>query len=250
MNDLEKYFNENTGRRIHKWKHYFDVYDRHFARYRDTEVHVVEFGISQGGSLEMWKDYFGPKCHIYGVDINERCKVFEEDRVKVFTGDQGDRAFLRSLGEAIPRIDILIDDGGHTMQQQICTFEELFPKIENDGVYFCEDCHTSYRRKFGGGYKRRGSFIEYAKNFVDAVNAWHSKTPRLQVTDFTRSSRSVHFYDSIVVVEKGDVDEPVNLKTGELQIPDYHPPKRIDKRFFDAVKNPIRKMLGSEKKKK
>jgi hypothetical protein len=70
MNDLEKYFLGNTGKLIDKWKHYFDVYDRHFSRYRGTDVHFVEFGVSQGGSLQMWKNYFGPKARIYGVDIN------------------------------------------------------------------------------------------------------------------------------------------------------------------------------------
>src|SRR5437016_6128611 len=103
MNDLEKYFQANTGRLIHKLNHYFEIYDRHFAKFRGTEVHVVEFGVSQGGSLQMWKEYFGPKCRIYGVDINPHCKTMEEDRVQVFIGDQEDRAFLKSLAASIPR---------------------------------------------------------------------------------------------------------------------------------------------------
>jgi len=78
MNDLEKYFTENTGRLIHKWKHYFEIYDRHFSRFRDTEVHVVEFGVSQGGSLQMWKQYFGPNSKIFGIDINPHCKKLQE----------------------------------------------------------------------------------------------------------------------------------------------------------------------------
>ena len=53
MNDLEKYFAKNTGRLIHKWKHYFEIYDRHFSRFRGSNVHVVEFGVSHGGSLRM-----------------------------------------------------------------------------------------------------------------------------------------------------------------------------------------------------
>ncbi len=69
MNDIEKYFKENTALSIHKWQHYFDVYDRHFSRYRGTDVHIVEFGVSEGGSLQMWKNYFGPDCKIYGVDM-------------------------------------------------------------------------------------------------------------------------------------------------------------------------------------
>jgi 23S rRNA U2552 (ribose-2'-O)-methylase RlmE/FtsJ len=98
MNDLEKYFTKNTGRLIHKWKHYFEVYDRHFSRFRGTDVHIVEFGVSQGGSLQMWKKYFGPKCKIYGIDINPHCKQLEEDQVEIFIGDQQDRAFLQTIG--------------------------------------------------------------------------------------------------------------------------------------------------------
>ena len=82
MNDLEKYFHENTGRLIHKWKHYFEIYDRHFSRFRGTDVHILEFGVSQGGSLQMWKNYFGHRCKIYGVDINKHCKSLEEDQIK------------------------------------------------------------------------------------------------------------------------------------------------------------------------
>ena len=170
MNDLEKYFRNNTDRSIHKWEHYFEIYDRHFSRFRGTDVHIVEFGVSQGGSLQMWKDYFGPQCKIYGIDINHHCKQFEEEQVKIYIGDQSDRDFLKSLVTEIPRIDILIDDGGHMMKEQINTFEELFDHIQSQGIYLCEDLHTSYWSNFAGGYKKRGTFIEYSKNFIDSIH--------------------------------------------------------------------------------
>ena len=151
MNDLERYFTENTGRLIHKWKHYFAIYDRHFSRFRDTDVHVAEIGISQGGSLQMWKQYFGPKAKIFGVDINPYCKKLEEEGIEIFIGDQEDRTFLKSLTQKIPKIDILIDDGGHSMKQQIATYEELFSHIDENGIYLCEDVHTSYCPGWGGG---------------------------------------------------------------------------------------------------
>ena len=53
MNDLEQYFSENTNRKISKWQHYFDVYDRHLSRFRKKEIVVLEIGVWQGGSLEM-----------------------------------------------------------------------------------------------------------------------------------------------------------------------------------------------------
>jgi len=203
MNDLEKYFTENTGRLIYKWKHYFEIYDRHFSRFRGTNVHVVEFGVFQGGSLQMWKQYFGPNAKIFGVDINPHCKKLEEDQIEIFIGNQDDRKFLKSLTEKIPRIDILIDDGGHMMRQQINTYEELFPFINKDGVYLCEDVFTSYWSEYGGGYKKRGTFIEYSKNFIDYINSWHYvKKQRVNFAKFAESVHSIHYYDGIFVIEK------------------------------------------------
>src|SRR3989344_1191002 len=76
--DLEKYFDSNTKNLMHKWMHYFDIYDRHFSRFPGTDVHLLEIGVSQGGSLQMWKGYFGPRAVIYGADINPNCKALEE----------------------------------------------------------------------------------------------------------------------------------------------------------------------------
>jgi 23S rRNA U2552 (ribose-2'-O)-methylase RlmE/FtsJ len=216
MNDLEKYFRANTGRGIEKWIHYFDVYDRHFSRYRDTEVVVLEIGVSHGGSLQMWKHYFGEKAKIYGIDINPKCKEFEEDNIQIFIGSQEDRTFLREIKTKIPKLDILIDDGGHTMNQQIVSFEELFSHIKEEGIYLCEDLHTSYWLSFGGGLKRCGTFIEYSKNFIDWLNAYH--ITQMKVNDFTRSVDSVHYYDSMIVVEKKSRLQPPTVEfTGKTQ---------------------------------
>lgn len=232
MNDLERIFAENTERLIHKWKHYFEIYDRHFSRFKGTDVHLVEFGVSQGGSLQMWKEYFGPKARIYGIDINPHCEKLAEERIEIFIGDQEDRKFLKALTKKIPRIDILIDDGGHTMTQQINTYEEIFPFVDKNGVYLCEDLHTSYWPKWGGGYKKRGTFIEYSKNFIDYINAWHSVQPRrLKVTDFTKSVHSLHYYDSILVIEKRQIEKPSHLKTGAATIPDFNQQPSLLKRI-------------------
>ena len=215
MNDLEKYFRANKKRLIHKWVHYFDAYDRHFSRFRGKEIVLLEIGVFHGGSLQMWKDYFGDGVKIYGVDIDPRCKEYEEENIKIFTGSQSDREFLRELKKEIPPIDILIDDGGHTMEQQIVTYEELFGHVKDNGVYLCEDLHTSYWDKWGGGHRREGTFIEYSKNFIDQLNAYHSKEKSLKVDDFTKSVDSIHYYDSILVLEKKKRGKPYHEKTGK-----------------------------------
>lgn len=221
MNDLEAYFQSNPGRMIHKWMHYFDVYDRHLSRFRGTEVNLVEVGVYQGGSMQMWKHYLGPKAHIWGVDINPAVVQFEEERVRIVIGDQGDRVFLQGFADALPPIHIVIDDGGHMMAQQRATFEVLFPKLDAHGVYVCEDLHTSYWADYGGGYLDPGSFVEFSKRCIDRLNAWHSRDPAsLPVSDFTRSADSMHFYDSMLVIEKRPRQPPEHRRTGIRTLPD------------------------------
>lgn len=214
-NPLEVYFYKNRGRLIHKWLHYFDIYDRHFSPYRNKPVTIVEFGVYHGGSLQMWKHYFGKNARIIGIDINPECKKLEEKQVEIYIGDQENRDFLRKLRKQIGPIDVLIEDGGHSMGQQIATFEEMFPAIKDGGVYLVEDLHTSYWEEYGGGYKKAGTFIEYAKDIIDQLHAWHSHdSRRLKITDYTKHIRGMHVYDSIIVFDKGTVKKPIAKKVG------------------------------------
>jgi cephalosporin hydroxylase len=214
-NPLRAYFEGNEGRLIHKWMHYFDIYERHFSPFRGKPVNVVEFGVSHGGSLQMWKEYFGPRAHITGVDIMPKCAQLAEDRIDVVIGDQEDRAFLRSLARKLGSVDVLIEDGGHTAAQQIHTFEEFWPYIADGGVFLVEDLHSSYWERYGGGYKRPGTFIEYAKDLIDQQHAWHSREKdKFDVDEYTRTIRGMHVYDSIIVFDKAPVSRPTHRRTG------------------------------------
>lgn len=236
MNDLEKYFRQNNQNLIHKWIHYFDVYDRYFCKFRDKEIVLLEIGVSQGGSLQMWKNYFGPKAKIYGIDIDPRCKELEENNIKIFIGSQSDRKFLREIMRTIPPVDILIDDGGHTMVQQRVTFEELFQHVKEEGVYLCEDLHTSYWLTHGGGYRRRGTFIEYSKKFIDHLNAYHSEQRALRVNNFTRTVDAIHYYDSMIVIEKRKKEKPYAERTGNKRFPDSAEPKSFLSKVLKEIK--------------
>jgi len=234
VNPLQEYFEANPGRLIHKWLHYFDIYHRHFQDFRNRPCTIVEFGVFHGGSLQMWKHYFGDQARIIGVDINPDCESLAEDQIEVRIGDQSDRTFLRSLCAELGEIDILIDDGAHMMRHQVATFEELFPAVADGGLYLVEDLHTGYWPEYGGGYERSlpfgfrrspGSFIEYSKRLIDALNAWHSREEgRLAVSDFTRNARAMHYYDSMLVIEKGAVAAPSDKKTGTPSFADGHVP--------------------------
>lgn len=198
--DLHNYFINNTNEAVYKHLPYFDIYERHFSKYRGKDINLLEIGVGYGGSLKMWKHYFGKinnkaKVNIYGIDIKERCKKFEEDGVKIFIGSQSDREFLKEVKKEIPQLDILIDDGGHISEEQIITFEEMFEHVKEDGLYFCEDAYSSYWTD--------SSFIEYTKKLIDYLNAyWTLEGDGLEANYFTDSAYSIHYYEGIVAVEK------------------------------------------------
>lgn len=232
MNDLEKIFREHKGNIIHKWDHYFEIYDRHFSRFRNKPVVLMEIGVAKGGSLEMWRKYFGDQCTIIGMDINPACRQFEDERTKIFIGSQDDRKFLQSIKESVPKVDILLDDGGHMMHQLRITFEEMYDWVDENGVYLAEDLHTCYWPVYEGGYKRKNSFMEYCKGLIDQLNAWHSQQAALRVNKFTRSTHSIHFYDSIVAIEKRQIKPPGHSLSGQRDAADVvHEDPRIPGRW-------------------
>jgi hypothetical protein len=133
------------------------------------------------------------------------------------------------------------------MEQQIVSFEVLFNHIKEDGVYLCEDLHTSYWLSYGGGYKRRGTFIEYSKNFIDYINAYHSRQRKLKISNFTQSVDSLHYYDSILVIEKRKIEKPANIISGTPSFPaastNYSFSKKITLKFKKLI-NLIMRFLG------
>lgn len=226
-NPLLRFFRQHQGRQINKWIHYFEIYHRHFARFRETPVTMLEFGVNQGGSLQMWQHYFHDESRIIGVDIDERCAQFAGGNVTIEIGDQEDRDFLRDLAERHGPFDVVVEDGGHHMGQQIASFEEIYPRMTTDGCFLTEDVHTSYWSGYGGGLRREGTFMEYAKGLSDQLNAWHSRQDDFVVDDFTRSTRSMHFYDSVVVFERGEVNPPFSRRRGTPTF-DLRGPRRTD----------------------
>ena len=133
----------------------------------------------------------------------------------------------------MPEIDILIDDGGHTMNQITTSFIELFDHVKEDGVYAIEDLHTSYWLDYGGGYKRKGSFNEYSKNLIDSLYAWHSRQSTFKIDKFTKTIHSLHYYDSITIIEKRTMKAPVSLSSGT----------QIGDPFAEWKRTPIEKII-------
>lgn len=206
-------FLTNGKKEIHKWVHYFPIYERHFASWQNKSLTFLEIGVSQGGSLEMWQRYFGPLAKIVGIDINAECKTHEAPGIFVRIGDQKDPAFLAAVIEEFGVPDIVLDDGSHVMNDIKESFEFLYPKMHKNSVYMVEDLHTAYWEEYGGGLKKPDTFINIAKGFIDQLNADHSRG-QLIPDRITRETFGISFYDSIVCLEKGDLHWRDAPKTG------------------------------------
>lgn len=202
QNPLYAYFLANrAGSVLHKWPHYFPIYHRHLERFRGKAVRVLEIGVYRGGGLAMWQHYLGPQAVVVGADIDEAAVRATAGRFVVELGDQSDPNFLRRLHEQHGPFDIVIDDGGHTMDQQITTAETLFPLINEGGVLIVEDTHTSYWSSFGGGLGSTDSFVAWSTRRVDDLNAQHH--PQLDRSSvWANELGAMHFYDSVIVLDR------------------------------------------------
>ena len=142
----------------------------------------------------MWRSYFDPGSHIYGIDIRPECKRFEDERTTIVIGDQGDRTFWKSFKSGCEGLDIVIDDGGHSPEQQRITLEEMLPFIRPGGVYICEDVRGSFDR-----------FASFATGLVDELNRTVATPEHRHCgprSSFQNSIHSIHFYPFVVVIEK------------------------------------------------
>ena len=220
MNEFLKFFNKNNKKDLHKWLHYFNIYEENFSKFKKKKITILEIGIAKGGSLRMWKNYFSSDSTIIGIDINPDCKKFEKDNIKTYIGNQTDVNFLSSVIKDIDKPDIIIDDGGHTSNQQIISFNYLFGHLNDKGIYLVEDTHASYHFNFQD--RQDGfTFMDYAKSLADKLNLWYQYydykiykkeiIEKINMPYFTKNTYKISFYNSMVVFEKRDIETPLSI---------------------------------------
>ena len=211
--------------KTHKWHHYFPIYTSRFQQFKDKPIRILEIGVQRGGSLEMWRKWFHPETVIVGLDINEECIKFDdpESLTHVRIGDQTDTAFLRAVTDEFGPFDIIMDDGGHTTNQMITSFNALFRNsLTDEGLYLVEDTHSNYVDKF---IDSDLTFVDYAKNMIDLMHEHYvlAGSPKEFRTDLETSSlsemevpyltawvESITFYDSIIAIAKKRRSLPSN----------------------------------------
>ncbi|MGL4721890.1 MAG: hypothetical protein ACRCV3_01140 [Desulfovibrionaceae bacterium] len=221
-NFFTKYFENYNGKELLKPLFYFDVYTRYFSEYRGKQTVFLEIGVFKGGSLDMWKAFFGEEASIYAMDINPKTKDFESEGHIIFIGDQSDKAFLQTVVESMPMPHLILDDGGHYPKQQITSFLLLFRHLQENGIYIVEDTHTAYYPSYGGGYGALYTFHNFAFQLVHLLNLININSQRgckslpslvrnlgsiyglsgKEIEYLFENIYTIHFYDSMVIFEK------------------------------------------------
>ena len=197
--DLWQTWEEHRGRGCAKLDSFPPAQHAHLSRFQGQPVKMLEIGVLTGGSLEIWQRYLGPTATIVGADIASLARQNAPD-FKIHIGDQADADFLRKMVEKSGPFDIVIDDGGHTFDQQRTSFDVLYPLLNDGGVYIVEDICTSYWDEFGGGVGAPASFVEYAKSKIDDLNADFVGDDAPNA--FTRSTTSISFHQGMIAFEK------------------------------------------------
>jgi len=198
----------NSPYRSIKHQSYFGVYDTLLGEFIGKDIIFVEIGVLDGGSLFMWRDFFGDKARIIGIEINESAKVWNEHGFEIFIGSQSDPEFWKDFFDKIGDVDIILDDGGHTYQQQIVTVESSLEHIKPGGKIIVEDTYTSYQKEYGS--PSNYSFIKYTSNLVNGMNL---RTPKLKTKKKTNNIISnISFFESIVAIS---IEKRENLSLAE-----------------------------------
>jgi cephalosporin hydroxylase len=158
------------GRHTLTGKGYTDTYGRFFGDLRGEPIALLEIGVDRGASIPVWEDFF-TRASLAAIDIKEKCRKFETSRTRVHIGSQTDPEFLRQVSSESGPFDVVIDDGGHTMEQHFVSLTTLWPLLNAAGMYVIEDLHTAYRPEFGGAYLSPDSTVERFKHLIDGLQS-------------------------------------------------------------------------------
>lgn len=245
LHTLRELYANHDGYVSDKWSLYLSDYERIFSTYRTEPVKLLEIGVQNGGSLELWRKYFPRSRRIIGCDINTACAKLTHDKdvIKVIVGDITTTETIKSILEDTPTFDIIIDDGSHKSNDIIQTFCKLFTHLQPGGVYVVEDLHCSYWKQYQGGLSRSDSSMAFFQALTDILNFehWgldHSRVEFLQRFDLSPELtetvlallHSVEFVNSMCILTKKSSAQNLlgkRVVTG-VEEPVY-PVKRLDK---------------------
>lgn len=216
---LAEYYAAHRGKVSDKWSSYLQVYQRVFEPYRQMSIRLLEIGIQNGGSLEIWAQYFSKAAAIVGCDINPACSQlrYSDRRVHVVVGDANTDKTEQAIAAFTQNFDIIIDDGSHRSSDIVRSFARYFPRLKLGGVFIAEDLHCSYWSEFEGGLMDSWSSVSFFKRLADVINHEHWGVSYLRsevLRSFERrygfsldegllsEIHSIEFFNSVCVVRK------------------------------------------------
>ncbi len=220
---LRELYDSHSGKVSDKWSIYIDEYHSIFGEYRNENIKLLEIGIQNGGSLELWSRYFAKGDIFIGCDIDENCGGLDytDDRIHVVVGDANAETTYQSIVALSTGFNIIIDDGSHKSSDIIKSFLIYFNKVIDGGIYIVEDLHCSYWKNFDGGLFHPYSSISFFKNIVDIINHEHwgvENSRKSLIEDFARkygidideealaSIHSIEFINSMCVIHKASAE--------------------------------------------
>jgi len=172
---LRQLYEVHQGKVSDKWALYLQEYDALLNPYRQAPVRLLEIGIQNGGSLDIWCEYFPQAQKIVGCDIDPKCAAltYADPRVAVVVADANTDAAEQAILNHAGAFDVVIDDGSHTSGDIVKSFARYFAKVVDGGVYIIEDLHCSYWQEFAGGLFDPYSSLSFFKLLVDVINHEH-----------------------------------------------------------------------------
>lgn len=169
----------HAGNNVDKWEANLQRYERELAELRDRPISVLEIGVNNGGSLDVWADYFEQAERIVGIDINWRCRLieFRDPRIQLVIGDIGAAETQAAIDAIHAEYDLIVDDGSHRSHHIVEAFLRLVPRLRPGGLYVIEDLCCSYWQEYGGGVRRPDSAMNFLKRLSDVLNEEHWRSP-------------------------------------------------------------------------
>lgn len=177
-----------------KIDNFYPLYKEKLKPLIGKDLKFLEIGVQDGSSIKHWRE-MSPSWDVWGLDVDPKC-----EGEQIVIGSQEDKETLKQF----EGFDIIIDDGGHTMKQQIETFKQLFPEMKSGGLYVIEDLHTSYWPEFYDyGDKTTMDFLlDLTKHIhFKEVNASRGRLKGRDSLDDNKI-KAIEFYPSIVFIWK------------------------------------------------
>jgi hypothetical protein len=219
---------QEAGQKVStKWDSYLEVYEECFRPFKREAVDLLEIGVQNGGSLEIWSRYFPRARSLTGCDINPRCGAlsYADPRVQVIVGNANEQATFQKIHARSPQgFDLIVDDGSHRTSDVVASFLSYFPLLKPGGVFIAEDMHCAYWEQYGGGVLNDRSAAAFFRRLMDTVNSDHFREadagslfqawlPRAQMNAFFAAQPilSVAAHDSMYIVRKASAARPRGL---------------------------------------